>query len=85
MDNNFNMTFEESQDYITKRGFDILWNDCNVFVDGREINRTVGNVLKWADKTMIEKACKWLEKNRNELSRIDTSGFVELFKKAMEE
>lgn len=40
---------------------------------------------KWADKTMIEKAYKWLEKNRNELSRVDTSGFVELFKKAMEE
>lgn len=40
---------------------------------------------KWADKTMIDKAYKWLEKNRNELSRVDTSGFVELFKKAMEE
>ena len=40
---------------------------------------------EWMQNTMIEKACKWLEKNRNELSRIDTSGFVELFKKAMEE
>ena len=59
MDNNFNMTFEESQDYIAKRGFDIPWNDCDVFVDEREINRTVGNVLKWADKTMIEKARQW--------------------------
>ena len=62
MDNNFNMTFEESQDYIAKRGFDVPWNDCDVFVDEREINRTVGNVLKWADKTMIEKACEWLKK-----------------------
>jgi hypothetical protein len=61
MDNNFNMTFEESQDYIAKRGFDIPWNDCDVFVDEREINRTVGNVLKWADKTMIEKACEVLK------------------------
>ena len=60
MDNNFNMTFEESQDYIAKRGFDIPWNDCDVFVDEREINRTVGNVLKWADKTMIDKACEWI-------------------------
>ena len=40
------MTFEESQDYIAKRGFDVPWNDCDVFVDEREINRTVGNVLK---------------------------------------
>ena len=60
MDNNFNMTFEESQDYIAKRGFDIPWNDCDVFVDEREIVRTVGNVLKWADKTMIEKVEQWL-------------------------
>ena len=62
MDNNFNMTFEESQDYIAKRRFDIPWNDCDVFVDEREINRTVGNVLKWADKTMIEKVEQWLTK-----------------------
>ena len=61
MDNNFNMTFEESQDYIAKRGFDIPWNDCDVFVDEREINRTVGNVLKWADKTMIDKAWDWFQ------------------------
>lgn len=63
MDNNFNMTFEESQDYIAKRGFDIPWNDCDVFIDEREIIRTVGNVLKWADKTMIEKACEYLRQS----------------------
>ena len=50
MGNNYNMTFEESQDYISRRGFDIPWNDCDVFVDEREIERTVGNVLKWADE-----------------------------------
>ena len=27
MDNNYNMSFDEAQDYISKRGFDILWND----------------------------------------------------------
>ena len=33
------MNFEESQEYISKRGFDITWNDCDVFVDenGRHI------------------------------------------------
>ena len=65
MDNNFNMTFEESQDYIAKRGFDVPWNDCDVFVDEREINRTVGNVLKWADKTMIDKACECITEHIN--------------------
>ena len=39
---------------------------------------------KWADETMIEKVCEWLKKNRDELSRVNTSGFIELFKKAME-
>ena len=79
MDNNFNMTFEESQDYIAKRGFDIPWNDCDVFVDEREIDRTVGNVLKWADKTMLDKACEWLKKH------YAPAGFVDsIFRKAME-
>ena len=40
----------------------------------------------WAQgyKDAIEKTCEWLVKNRNELSRLDTSGFVGLFIKAME-
>jgi hypothetical protein len=49
------MTFEESQNYITKRGFYVPWNDCDVFVDEREITRTIGNVLKWADATIVER------------------------------
>ena len=86
MDNNFNMTFEESQDYIAKRGFDIPLNDCDVFVDGREIIRTVGNVLKWADKTMIEKACEWLYVYYHTLERAKSfEDAWEHFKKAMEE
>ena len=57
------MNFEESQEYITKRGFDIPWNDCDVFVDEREMTRTIGNVLKWADKTMIDKVCEWIKEH----------------------
>ena len=45
----YNMTFEEDQEYISKRDFDIAWNDCDVFIDERYITQTVGNVLKWAD------------------------------------
>ena len=92
MDNNFNMTFEESQEYIAKRGFDIPWNDCDVFVDEREINRTVGNVLKWADKTMIEKACAWLKEYgddfgvpESESGRVYVDDLLCEFRKAMEE
>ena len=92
MDNNFNMTFEESQDYISRRGFDIPWNDCDVFVDEREINRTVGNVLKWADKTMIDKACEWVENHifdfpwyDNEHGDFSSKDVANALRKAMEE
>jgi hypothetical protein len=44
---------------------------------------------KWADKTMIEKACKWLEEKNKmcmyELGMILGKDFIEDFKKAMEE
>lgn len=44
---------------------------------------------KWADKTMIEKACEWLkEKNKicmYELEMILGGNFIEDFKKKMEE
>ena len=63
VNNGFNMTFEESQEYISKRGFDIPWNDCDVFVDERDITRTVANVLKWADKTMIERIRNKFQEN----------------------
>ena len=92
METNFNMTFEKSQDYIAKRGFDIPWNDCDVFVDEREINRTVGNVLKWADKTMIEKACDWIISNMPKYVKankldvfINNLDMANDFKQAMEE
>jgi hypothetical protein len=85
MDNNFNMTFDKSQDYIAKRGFDIPWNDCDVFVDEREITRTVGNVLKWADKTMVEKAIQWLFENVYDYLNPEDQERVESFRKYLEE
>lgn len=78
--NKYYMSFEEAQEYVSKRGLDVPWNDCDVFIDEREITRTVGNVLKWADKTMIDKACDWL-KARNILTDASLDDFI----KAMEE
>lgn len=44
---------------------------------------------KWADKTMIDKACEWLQaKNKMcmfEIEMILGKNFIEDFKKAMEE
>lgn len=46
----YDMSFEEAQDYVSKRGFDIPWNDGDVMVDERKVTQTVANVLKWADR-----------------------------------
>ena len=50
----YDMTFEEAQEYISKRGLDIPWNDCDIFIDERYITQTVANVLKWADDNPIK-------------------------------
>jgi len=42
--------FEEAQEYLSERGFDIPWNDCDVFVDTRYVTQTIANVLTWADE-----------------------------------
>ena len=47
--NPYDMSFEEAQNYITKRDFDICCTDKAVFVDNRYILQTIGNILKWAD------------------------------------
>ena len=84
--NKYYMSFEEAQEYVSKRGLDVPWNDCDVFIDEREITRTVGNVLKWADKTMIDKACEWLKENiEGGVHPQSVYGFVDKFRKAMDE
>lgn len=48
----------------------------------------VSDGVRLADKTMIEKACKWLDANFPEIENIGSwykESFIEQFKKAMEE
>ena len=54
----YNMTFEDAQAYCSKRGIDIPWNDDDI-IDERELTRTVGNVLKWADEHPKVDLPKW--------------------------
>ena len=61
---NYHMSFEDAQDYISKCGFDIPWNDGDVFVDEREITRTVGNVLKWRINSVWHDASEKPDKNQ---------------------
>lgn len=42
--------YEEAQKYLSERGFDIPWNDGDVFVDERYILQTVANILAWGDE-----------------------------------
>ena len=61
---NYHMSFEDAQDYINKCGFDIPWNDGDVFVDEREITRTIGNVLKWRINSVWHDASEKPDKNQ---------------------
>lgn len=45
----YDMSFSDAQRYLSDRGFDTPWNDCDVFVDGRYITQSVANILAWAD------------------------------------
>lgn len=45
----YDMRFSDAQRYLSDRGFDVPWNDCDVFVDGRYITQSVANILAWAD------------------------------------
>ena len=64
---NDNLNFSEVQDYISKRGLDVVWNDCDIFIDEHHITESVANVLKWADENPkpnlvdIDKAVEWLK------------------------
>ena len=40
-------------------------------VDGMNRNHAFEEGAKWADKTMIEKACKWLEQHQEDYNMYD--------------
>lgn len=66
----YNMTFEDAQVYCSKRGIDISWNDDDI-VDERNLTRTVGNVLKWADEHPNVELPKWKRMPLSDQSYVD--------------
>lgn len=66
----YNMTFEDAQAYCSKRGIDISWNDDDI-VDERNLTRTVGNVLKWADEHPNVELPKWKRMPLSDQSYVD--------------
>ena len=67
----YNMTFEDAQAYCSKRGIDVPWNDGDIFIDERDITRTVGNVLKWADEHPKIELPKWKRMPLSDRSCVD--------------
>ena len=90
---NYNLNFSEAQDYITKRGLDVVWNDCDIFIDEHHITESVANVLKWADENPkpnlvdIDKAVEWLKIHMpfGEVDLNYRNTIIEDFKQAMME
>ena len=66
-----NMTFEDAQAYCSKRGIDVPWNDGDIYIDERELTRSVGNVLKWADEHPIVELPKWKRMPLSDRSYVD--------------
>lgn len=50
-----------------------------------DIGEACYNAMEWADRSMIEKACKWLEENFTLYQGISGYHFANDFRKAMEE
>lgn len=53
-------------------------------VDEMNRNYAFEEGAKWADKTMIEKACEWLTQQEEMIGVSFEEDFIERFKKAME-
>ena len=81
---------EEINQYCAEQGFP--YGACSSMSSIKALVAT--EAIKWADKTMIEKACNWLEvqldrfklgDNKIKVDFVDKEKFIERFKKAMEE
>lgn len=72
MGERYDMTFDEAQNFESKRGYDVLLNDGDINIDERSISETVANVVAWADDDMLEKLEDYL------CSMMPTSRAVEI-------
>ena len=73
---------EEIRKYCSDNGFPL--GACSSIASLQ--SDTAVEAIKWADKTMTDKACEWLEdKLRMYAGYSDTADLVDSFRKAMEE
>lgn len=89
----------EADVYAEKHGFRVPYDGSNNFYDKTDVKASTEGFItgaKWADKTMIDKACEWLKENIKDYLSCDgysdapgfkqyvSEDFYEDFKKAME-
>lgn len=77
-----------TQEEIKKRLFEISTSNFNSVVDFGAYSAGYMDGAKWADRTMLEKACEWLDENMNDVGIRFMRGdeikdIVDLFRKAM--
>lgn len=72
---------EEIKRYCADNGFS--YGACSSLSSVKASIAT--EAIKWADKTMIEKACRWLEHQEEMIGVSFEEDFIERFKQAMEE
>ena len=74
--NPYDMSVPEAQYYAIKRGFDIPFNDGEVYVDERHITQTVGNILRWADEHPKEQKPITINQDEKEFLANEVTAFL---------
>jgi ethanolamine utilization protein EutP (predicted NTPase) len=65
---------------------ELAWFNKAVQSNHRYDEKTFREAVEWADKTMIEKACEYLESAlKHDLGYYSVADFTDAFRKAMEE
>lgn len=68
-------------------------DECNIWArpnyEAQSVEKVCTEIAKWADETMINKACEWWKENSHLAVYADTREkrnlFIDVFRKAMEE
>ena len=60
-----------------------IWARENI--EAKWVEFAVIEAVKWADKTILDRACEWLSIYYPNIDRMGIDDFIERFKKAMEE
>ena len=69
-----------------KEEIELAWLNKAVQSNHRYDEKSFKEAVEWADKTMINKACEWLKENiQCGVHPCSAYGFVDMFRKVMEE